>query len=264
MIIGFIGSGVMGSALARAVKKSGLGEVWTADIDAAKAAALAAEVEGKASSNEAIAREADYIFLAVKPQFMEGMLSGIRQILKDRPSRFTVVSMAAGLTIQKLKELLGGDYPLIRIMPNTPASIGQGVVIYSPDNQVTEEETEAVVQMLSPAGKLVKLTEKQLDAGGCISGCGPAFVDLFVEALADGGVLCGLPRKEALELAAQMVMGSAALILDSGKHPGQLKDAVCSPGGTTIEGVRRLEQGAFRADVMEAVIAAWEKNARLG
>ena len=175
MIIGFIGSGVMGSALARAVKKSGLGEVWTADIDAAKAAALAAEVEGKASSNEAIAREADCIFLAVKPQFMEGMLSGIRQILKDRPSRFTVVSMAAGLTIQKLKELLGGDYPLIRIMPNTPASIGQGVVIYSPDNQVTEEETEAVVQMLSPAGKLVKLTEKQLDAGGCISGCGPAF-----------------------------------------------------------------------------------------
>ena len=201
MIIGFIGSGVMGSALARAVKKSGRGEVWTADIDAAKVAALAAEVEGKASSNEAIAREADYIFLAVKPQFMEGMLSGIRQILKDRPSR-----------VQKLKELLGGDYPLIRIMPNTPASIGQGVVIYSPDNQVTEEETEAVVQMLSPAGKLVKLTEKQLDAGGCISGCGPAFVDLFVEALADGGVLCGLPRKEAQELAAQMVMGSAALI----------------------------------------------------
>ena len=129
-------------------------------------------------------------------------------------------------------------------------------MIYSPDDQVTEEETEEVVQMLSPAGKLVELTEKQLDAGGCISGCGPAFVDLFVEALADGGVLCGLPRKEALELAAQMVMGSAALILDSGKHPGQLKDAVCSPGGTTIEGVRRLEQGAFRADVMEAVIAA--------
>ena len=153
---------------------------------------------------------------------------------------------------------------MIRIMPNTPAAIGQGVVIVSPDSLVTAEEVDEVKNALSAAGKIVPLSEKLLDAGGSISGCGPAFVDLFVEALADGGVLCGVPRKEAMELAAQMVMGSAALILESGRHPGQLKDAVCSPGGTTIEGVKAMEEGAFRATVMNAVIAAWKKNKELG
>ncbi|MBO4889034.1 MAG: pyrroline-5-carboxylate reductase [Firmicutes bacterium] len=264
MKIGFIGSGVMGSALAKAVSRSGEGTILVSDVDTKKAEALAKELGGQTALNNEIAREADYIFLAVKPQYMAGMLEGIKDVLAAREDRFVIVSMAAGLAIRRIKELAGGDYPLIRIMPNTPASIGQGVVIVSPDQLVTEEEISLAMAMLSPAGKLVRLSEKQLDAGGSISGCGPAFVDLFVEALADGGVLCGVPRKEAMELAAQMVLGSAALILESGKHPGELKDMVCSPGGTTIEGVRVLENGAFRSTVMEAVIASYEKNAKLG
>ena len=262
--IGFIGSGVMGSALAKAVSRSGAGEIRVSDVDLAKASALSKQVGGLAVTNDEIAKEADVIFLAVKPQYMGKMMDGIRDILAERKTPFVIVSMAAGLNIAKIKELAGGDYPVVRIMPNTPASIGQGVIIYTPDGKVSGEDVNKVCEMLSPAGKLVKLSENQLDAGGCISGCGPAFVDLFVEALADGGVLCGVPRKEAMELAAQMVLGSAALILESGKHPGELKDMVCSPGGTTIEGVRALENGGFRSAVMEAVIAAWEKNAKLG
>lgn len=264
MKIGFIGSGVMGSALSSAVARSEYGEILVSDAAPKKAEELAQKIGGVVVSNEVIAEEADVIFLAVKPQYMTEMLSGIRKILAERQDRFVIVSMAAGLTIARIKELAGGAYPVIRIMPNTPASIGEGVVIVSPDDRVSLEEIDQVMTMLSPAGRLIKLSEKQLDAGGSISGCGPAFVDLFVEALADGGVLCGVPRKEAIQLAAQMVLGSAALILESGKHPGELKDMVCSPGGTTIEGVRALENGGFRAAVMEAVIAAYEKNAKLG
>ncbi|MBO6158154.1 MAG: pyrroline-5-carboxylate reductase [Firmicutes bacterium] len=264
MKYGFIGSGVMGSALALAVSKAGVEMLLVSDTDQAKAGALASAVGGQAVSNQEIAERAERIFLAVKPQYMAGMFEGIREILAGRKDRFVIVSMAAGLTINKIKQLAGGDYPVIRIMPNTPAAIGQGVVIVSPDSLVTAEEVDEVKNALSAAGKIVPLPEKLLDAGGSISGCGPAFVDLFVEALADGGVLCGVPRVEAMELAAQMVLGSAALILESGRHPGQLKDAVCSPGGTTIEGVKALEEGAFRATVMNAVIAAWKKNKELG
>ncbi len=263
MSFGFIGTGNMGGALARAAAKSGT-EVLLANRTAAKAEALAAELGAQAVTNEEAARRADYLFLGVKPQMMEGMLSSIAPALAARTDRFVLVSMAAGLSTGDIRRMAGGDYPVIRIMPNTPAAIGEGMILYTTTEDVTAEELDTFLQGMSAAGRLATLEERLIDAGSAVSGCGPAFVDLFVEALADGGVACGLPRATALELAAQMTAGSARLILSSGQHPGVLKDQVCSPGGSTIMGVKALEDGAFRSTVMEAVMAAFEKTKALG
>ena len=260
-VFGFIGTGNMGGALARALAKNVEGDsILLANRSAEKAAALAAELGCKAVSSEAIAKKADYIFLGVKPQMMADLLAQLSPILKEREDRFLLVTMAAGLTIARIRELAVGDYPVIRIMPNTPASIGEGMILYTAGSDVLDIELQIFLAAMAGAGRLSPLPEHLMDAGSAVSGCGPAFVDLFIEALADGGVACGLPRASALEFAAQMVAGSAKLVLESGKHPGVLKDAVCSPGGTTIQGVRALEAGNFRGTVMEAVIKAYEKN----
>lgn len=261
---GFIGTGSMGGALARAARKrlSG-GQILLSNRTAEKAKALAEELDCRAADNAAIAENADFIFLGVKPQMMADLLADIGPVLAKRKSRFILVTMAAGLTIACIQELAGGDYPVIRIMPNTPASIGEGMVLYACGDGVAKAEETVFLDAMAGAGLLSPLPEKLIDAGSAVSGCGPAFVDLFIEALADGGVACGLPRAAALEYAAQMVAGSARLVLESGKHPGVLKDAVCSPGGTTIQGVRKLEEAGFRGAVMDAVIAAYEKNAEL-
>ena len=261
---GFIGTGNMGGALARALAKNVEGDsILLANRTAEKAAALAAELGCKAVSSEAIAKKADYIFLGVKPQMMADLLAQLSPILKEREDRFILVTMAAGLTIERIRELAVGDYPVIRIMPNTPASIGEGMILYTCSEDVSKTEEKVFLEAMSGAGRLSALPESQMDAGCAVSGCGPAFVDLFIEALADGGVACGLPRAAAMEYAAQMVLGSAKLVMESGKHPGALKDAVCSPGGTTIQGVRTLEEAGFRGAVMDAVIAAYEKTLEL-
>ena len=261
---GFIGTGSMGSALARAARKKVSGDqILLANRTAEKARALAEELECVISDNETIARNADFIFLGVKPQMMAELLEDIRPILSERQTRFILVTMAAGLTMERIRELAGGSYPIIRIMPNTPASIGEGMILYTMGEGISTAEEATFLNAMSGAGRLSPLPEKLIDAGSAVAGCGPAFVDLFIEALADGGVACGLPRATAMEYAAQMVLGSAKLVLASGKHPGELKDAVCSPGGTTIQGVRVLEEGGFRGTVMDAVIAAYEKNADL-
>ena len=158
----------------------------------------------------------------------------------------------------------GADCPVIRLMPNTPAAVGQGVVLYDCNERVSEADRLRLTDALAPAGLVERIAERLIDAASAVSGCGPAFCDLFLEALADGAVACGLPRAAALRCAAQMMLGSAKLALDSGSHPGALKDAVCSPGGSTIQGVRALEQGGFRGTVMEAVIAAYERTLELG
>ncbi len=268
--VGFIGTGNMGGALATAVARANDEyELILTNRTKDKAVKLETELKEQygakvrtTEDNNDIAANADYIFLGVKPQMMEGMLKGLAASLKDRAARgdkFTLVTMAAGLSISRIKEMAGGDYSVIRIMPNTPAAIGEGMILYSaPD--VETELTDEFVKMLQAAGRMCELPEKLIDAGSAVSGCGPAFVYMFIEALADGGVNAGLPRAKAYELAAKMVEGSAAMVLESGKHPGELKDAVCSPGGTTIEGVRALEQGGLRGLVMDAVMAAYEKN----
>ena len=260
-VLGFIGVGNMGGALARAAAKKISGSsLLLANRSPEKAVRLAAELGGQVSDNAAIAAEADFIFLGVKPQMLPGVLEGLAPVLQARQSPFVLVSMAAGTSIAKVRQLAGGNYPVIRIMPNTPASIGQGMILYAPSENVPEAALAAFLDSMAAAGRFARLEERLIDAGSAVSGCGPAFVDLFLEALADGGVACGLPRSTAMELAAQMVLGSAALALSDGRHPAQLKDAVCSPGGTTIQGVRALEKNGFRSAVMEAVIAAYEKN----
>ena len=261
--IGFIGTGNMGGALARAAAKNAENRVLLFNRTQSKAEALAREIGAEAVDTEQLVREADYLFLGVKPQMLPGLVETLAPLLKAREGRFVLVTMAAGTSIEKLLGLLGGTYPVIRIMPNTPASIGQGMILYSPGPGVNAGEEEAFLRAMGAAGRFLKLEERLIDAGSSVSGCGPAFADLFIEALADGGVACGLPRKQAQEMAAQMLLGSAALCLESGKHPGVLKDAACSPGGTTIQGVRVLEERGFRAAVMDAVIAAYEKNFNL-
>ena len=149
-------------------------------------------------------------------------------------------------------------------MPNTPVAVGSGVVMYDATENVTEEAKQPCCENLAAAGLLDPLPEKLMDAGSAVAGCGPAVAAMFLEALADGGVACGLPRAKAMEYAAQMLLGTARLALESGQHPGQLKDAVCSPGGSTIQGVRALEQGGLRCAAVEAVIAAYEKTVELG
>lgn len=258
--IGFLGCGNMGGAIARAVCKAADPQnVYLANRTASKAEKLAGELGCNTTTNAEVAARCDLIFLGVKPQMMESLLAPLKFSLNERPGRFILCSMAAGLSITRIQEMAGEDYPVIRIMPNTPSAIGEGMILYTSDG-VTEEEMHVFLDALSGAGRLAPLEERLIDAGSCVAGCGPAFVDLFIEALADGGVACGLPRALAMEFAAQMTAGSARLVLQSGQHPGALKDAVCSPGGTTIQGVRTLEEAGFRGAVMDAVIAAYEKN----
>ena len=172
--------------------------------------------------------------------------------------------MAAGVSMAQIRAMAGGDYPVIRIMPNTPVAVGQGVVLYDQTENVSVEAKALFLTAMGTAGLLDPLEERLMDAGSAVAGCGPAFADLFMEALADGGVLCGLPRAKAMVYAAQMLLGAAALAMETELHPGQLKDAVCSPGGSTIAGVKTLEQFAFRAAVIDAVEAAYEKTKALG
>lgn len=260
--IGFIGCGNMGGALAQAAAKKSHALCF-ANPTRSKAERLCQQLGGEVCSNEAAAEQCGLIFLGVKPQKLRKVMEEMRPVLDARQDRFVLVSMAAGWTLAELQALAGEETPIIRIMPNTPVSVGEGIILYCTAH-VREEEEQAFISLMEGAGALESIDESLMDVGGTLSGCGPAFADLFLEALADGAVACGLPRDQALRYAAQMLLGSAKLALDSGDHPGVLKDGVCSPGGSTIQGVRTLEKGGLRSAVMEAVIAAFQKNQSLG
>ena len=232
MKVGFIGTGNMGGALAHAAAQSPApAELLLSNRTPEKAQALAQQLGATVSDNETIAQTCDYIFLGVKPQMMADLLARLR--------------------------------PILRIMPNTACAVGAGLTLYVPSPEVTEEQLSAFLTLMSASGRLEPLEEHLIDAGSAVAGCGGAFVSLFLEALADGAVTCGLPRDKARRYAAQMVLGTAQLALQSGQHTAAMKDAVCSPGGTTIAGVRALERGGFRSAAMEAVIAAYEKTLAL-
>lgn len=264
-VFSFIGTGNMGGALARAaVRRLPPEEIFLSNRTPAKAEALAKELGCAAGGVREAAASGKYIFLGVKPQMMAGLLEEIAPVLGERKDRFILVTMAAGLTIERIAEMAGGAYPVIRIMPNTPCAVGEGMILYDVSAAVTAAELTEFTDGMAGAGLLDHIEERLIDAGSAVAGCGPAFVCMFLEALADGGVACGLPRGKALLYAAQMVKGAAALQLATGEHPGALKDAVCSPGGTTIAGVRALEEHGFRGGVMDAVIAAVERTKALG
>ncbi len=265
--VGFIGCGNMGSAIAAAVAEIVDPEgILLADSAADKAQELAVSLGAHTADNEEVARESDFIVLAVKPQMMEEMLRPLRGVLAERAERgeeFVLVTIAAGLAIADIARMTGGDYPIIRIMPNTPVFVQEGMTLVCASPKVSEEAMREFQEMMGASGRLDRIPEEMIDAAGALSGCGPAYVYLFLEALADGAVECGLPRQNALEYACQTAIGAATMVLETGRHPGELKDAVCSPGGTTIEGVRALEAGGMRSAVMEAVKAAYDKTAEL-
>jgi len=270
-IIACIGAGNMGFALMRgiagAVKDVGIG---FADADMAKAQAAAAELGGKVyNSNAEAVKDADYVFLAVKPQMMDEVLKGITPAVRERLKEGNLpvlVSMAAGWSIDKIQARFGFQFPPVpaaRTMPNTPALISKGMIALAVSPEVAPEKTAELKTLLASAGAVDIVPEHYLDAITGLSGSGPAFAYMFIEALADGGVLAGLPRDKALLYAANTVLGSAAMVLETGKHPGELKDMVCSPGGTTIAGVAALEAGSFRSTVIRAVQAAWQRAGKL-
>jgi pyrroline-5-carboxylate reductase len=271
-----IGSGNMGTALMKGAAQALGGEnIGFTDADRSKAEAAAKALGGRvyASNIEAVQR-GDFLFLAVKPQVLTEVLIEIAPALGERIAQAApgknapvLVSMAAGWTIKKIQGLLDvspSPAPLVRIMPNTPALVSQGMIALTASPEVSEEKIAELEKTLAPAGIVDRIEEKYLDAVTGLSGSGPAFVYLFIEALADGGVRAGLPRDKALSYAAQTVLGAAAMVRETGKHPGELKDMVSSPAGTTIAGVAALEAGAFRGTVMAAVDAAYKRSAELG
>ena len=263
MKFGFIGTGNMGGALAIAAAKTGA-TLLLCNRTPAKAEALAAQLGCQVANAQDIAMTCDYIFLGVKPQMMGGLLMDLAPIFKERTTPFVLISMAAGLTMATIRQMAGGDYPVIRIMPNTPVAVGSGVILYDATQDVSQTALDGFCAAMAKAGFVDRLPENLIDAGSAVAGCGPAFVAMFMEALADGGVSCGLPRQKALQYAAHTLMGTAQLMLETGQHPGQLKDAVCSPGGSTIAGVKALEDGCLRGTTMNAVQAAFQRNKELG
>ena len=264
MKIGFIGLGNMGASLAKAVWQArNTDTILLSNLSNDKVDTFIASYGGQASSNEEIFAEADVIFLAVKPAQISTLLAKYQDILEKRES-LLLISMAAGIKLEKLASFLPSQHRLIRMMPNTPVSIGQGVISYALSPNCKAEDSELFCQLLAKAGLLVELGEGLIDAATGLAGCGPAFVYLFIEALADAGVQTGLPRETALQMAAQTVIGAGQLVLDTQEHPGVLKDKVCSPGGSTIAGVASLEAHAFRGTVMEAVKKAYKRTKKLG
>ena len=260
MKYGFIGCGNMGGAIAKALSKSTT-DILVADRSG-KAKDLAAELGIGYSSNSVIAGNCDRIFLGVKPHMMKDMLALLQDTLSQRKP--LLITMAAGLEIRQIEEFVGVRLPVIRIMPNTPTAIGKGVIQYCCNDLVTEEILTDWLADMAPCGLLDNLEERLIDAASAISGSGPAYMYVFLEALADGAVTCGIPRAKAMEYAAMTMVGAAEMFLETKQHPGALKDAVCSPGGSTIAGLRALESRAFRAAAMDCVIATYNKNKELG
>lgn len=264
--IGFIGAGQMARALAQGLLQAALvkpNQIVAADALPAAAAEFARLAEGSqiANTNRDVAERSQILFLAVKPQQIAQVLADLGPVVGDQ---HLLVSIAAGVRLESLSAGLGGRGRLVRVMPNTPCLVRESASAFALGPRATAADGELVHQILSAVGQAHQLDEKSLDAVTGLSGSGPAFIYVLIEALADGGVRMGLPRTVATALAAQTVKGAAAMVLSSGEHPAVLKDRVASPGGTTIAGLQALESGGFRAALINAVEAATRRSLELG
>ena len=260
---GVIGAGNMGEAIVRGFYVSGNATGVTTSIydpDSEKCRALEKSLPVKsAASLEALIDGSDILLIAIKPNVCAHVYS-------EQYKRFSgkaVISIAAGWGGERLKQALPTDTRILRVMPNTPAMVGAGMIVFESGDSLTERERAFAQTLFGSVGDVISVEPKLMDAVTAVSGSGPAYVYLFIEALADGGVKAGLPRPVALKLAAQTVKGSAMMVSETGVHPGELKDRVCSPGGTTIEAVAVLEQNGFRGAVIAAVDACREKSERM-
>lgn len=264
MKIGFIGLGNMAKAIIGGMLEKEI--VQAADIiGSAKTKKTLEAVQEEygiavTESNRTVAEQVEILILAVKPQFMEEVIEEIRSVVREDT---LVVSIAAGKTLVWLEQTFGRRMKLVRCMPNTPALVGAGCTGICMNEAVSEEEKQYSLRLMESFGRADFVPERLIDAVGAVGGSSPAYVFMMIEAMGDAGVAAGMPRKMAYEFAAQAVYGSAKLVLETGKHPGELKDMVCSPGGTTIEGVRVLEERGFRGAVMDALISAVEKTKKL-
>ena len=260
MKYGFLGCGNMGSAIARALRKS-TDQIVITD-SSGKARAIAAELGCEYTDPENLIYVSDRIFLAVKPQVMESVLTPLKPALsKKKPM---LISMAAGLSIDKIESMVGTDLPIIRMMPNTPVAVGCGMIQFCYNQLVTDEALSSFLEDMRYCGKLDALDECLIDSASALSGCGPAYMYLFVEALSDGAVACGLPREKAIEYATATMAGAAQMLQKTGQDPCTLKDAVCSPGGSTIAGLGALEEHGFHAAVADCIRAAYKRSKELG
>jgi pyrroline-5-carboxylate reductase len=265
LTIGFLGAGRMATALAQGFVQAGIvrpTQIFASDVFPAARKAFGAATGAKiCASNADVLRNASVIILAVKPQQAAEVLAEINPLFTPR---HLLVSIAAGITLAKMESALPAKARVIRVMPNTPALVGAGASGFASGKNATKSDAALALRLLSAVGVAVEVKEALLDAVTGLSGSGPAYVYQFIEALSDGGVAAGLARDVATKLAAQTVLGAARMVLETGEHPGALKDAVTSPGGTTIEGIHELEKGKLRGTVMNAVVAAANKAKKLG
>lgn len=260
MTFGFIGIGHMGSAMFKgALKTLGKDNLCYTDIHEG----VMAEFEGATGvaglrSNRAVVKASNTIVLAIKPQYMDDVLAEIKGYLTRE---HVLLTLAPGVTINHVKAIVGEDIRVVRSMPNTPALVLEGISAYTfSEDAYQEEEKAAIAQFFQSFGRALVLKEHQLDQVVPVSGSSPAYFFMMLEAMADAAVLVGLPRQQSYELAAQAMLGAAKMVLTTGEHPGALKDAVCSPGGTTIEAVRVLEERGFRSAIIEAMVACYDKT----
>lgn len=262
--LGVIGAGVMGSALIEAALQAGVLEprqVLASDISEHRRAAVEALGCAATDDNHAVVRSSDAVLIAVKPRALGEVLGELRADFVDGQ---LLISIAAGVSLATLTEVVGAAPNLVRVMPNICCTVGAAASAYALGGGVTKPQEQFVGELLGAAGEAISVPESLLNAVTGLSGSGPAFVAMFIEALADGGVAVGLPRAQAQKLAAQTALGAARWLLENDADPAELKDLVCSPGGTTIAGVRALETRGFRAAVIEAVVAAARRAEELG
>ncbi len=263
MNVGFLGCGNMGGALARAVRRADReASILLADADTAKAEALAAEIAAKVVSAEMLLAHSDFLFLGLKPQVLADVLATLPTSLALARGT-TFISMAAGVPLASLEVMLSGA-PVIRIMPNTAVLVGEGMTVYAPSPRVSAAARADFLAIMAASGKCDELPEALIDAACAVSGCGPAFAYLFLDAMAAGGEAAGLSRERALAYAAQTIRGAMRMAVETGRTPTALKEAVCSPGGSTIEGVKVLEGRGLPTLVQDAVAASFRRTKELG
>jgi pyrroline-5-carboxylate reductase len=261
--VGFIGAGNMGYAMMEGlVSQEGIEGICFTDVSEERKIFTVQKLGIQACGNNTqVCAEAKYIILGIKPQYMQEVM---KEIAPSLTPEHIMISVAPGITIEQMKEYMG-NVKIVRTMPNTPALVGCGMSAVSfCGNVYTKEEQDSVISIFRSFGEVEVLEERFMDAVVPLSGSSPAYVYMFIEAMADAGVRMGMPRKTAYFMAAQSVLGSAKMVLETGQHPGVLKDAVCSPGGTTIEAVAALEKHGFRNAIMEAMRACYEKAKKIG
>ncbi|XP_077218721.1 pyrroline-5- carboxylate (P5C) reductase [Tasmannia lanceolata] len=260
--LGFIGAGNMAESIARGVSKTGIlpaSRIRTAHSRIERCEVFDSFGVKVFQNNFEVVEDSDVIILSVKPQIVKKVVLELKPLLSKEK---LLVSIAAGIKLKDLQEWVGHGR-LIRVMPNTPSAIGEAASVMSLGEMATKEDQELIASLFGAIGKIWIADEKCFDAVTGLSGSGPAYIYIAIEAMADGGVAAGLPRNLALSLASQTVLGAASMVINTGKHPGQLKDAVTSPAGTTIAGIHELEKGGFRASLINAVIAASNRSQEL-